>query len=593
MNWIGPGRDQRGRGGLGVTRDEGQALRSQSWWDAGALDLIGHRSQFRMQGFPEETFTGRPIIGILNSWSEAAGCNAHLRDLAEHVKRGVLRAGGFPMEIPVPSLGEPVIKPTAMLYRNLMAMAVEELIRGNPVDGVVLLSGCDKTTPACLMGAASVDVPAMVVTGGPMLSGKFRNEDVGACTDCWRLHDEVRADRMTLADWEEFELGMCRSYGHCSPMGTASTMACLTEALGMAPGGSAAIPAVDARRRHVAERAGAQILDLVAAGTRPSDIMTRDAFENAIRALHAIAGSTNAVIHLVAIAGRLGVDLPLDLFDELAATTPHLLNVKPAGAYLMEDVYYAGGLPAVLAQLTDLLHLDAPTVTGRTVGEELRSARVINDDVIRSRDRALHEGGSLAVLRGSLCPDGAILKVSAASPRLLQHEGRAVVFSNVDELHATIDDPALDIGPGDVLVLQNGGPVGAPGMPEYGHLPMPASLLKQGVTDMVRISDARMSGTGFGTVVLHVAPESAVGGPLALVQTGDRIRLDTAGRRLDLLVDEAELSDRRRAWRPRPLDDVRGYRGLYVRTVTQADRGCDLDFLVGRSAPVLAGITHG
>ena len=576
-----------------MTRDERQPLRSASWWDAGALDLIGHRSQFRMQGYPEETFTGRPIIGILNSWSEAAGCNAHLRDLADHVKRGVLRGGGFPMEIPIPSLGEPVIKPTAMLYRNLMAMAVEELIRGNPLDGVVLLSSCDKTTPACLMGAASVDVPAMIVTGGPMLSGRFRNEDVGACTDCWRLHDELRADRITQADWDEFEAGMCRSYGHCSPMGTASTMACMAEALGMAPSGSAAIPAVDSRRRHVAERAGLQILDLVAAGTRPSDVMTRGAFENAIRALHAIGGSTNAVIHLIAIAGRVGVELPIDLFDELAATTPLLLNVKPSGSYLMEDVYYAGGLPAVLAQLTDLLDLDATTVTGRTVGEELTTARIVNDDVVRTRDRALHEGGSLAVLRGSLCPDGAVLKVSAATPRLLQHDGRAVVFPNVDELHATIDDPALDIGPDDVLVLQNGGPVGAPGMPEYGHLPMPSYLLKRGVTDMVRISDARMSGTGFGTVILHVAPESAIGGPLALVRTGDRIRLDTAGRRLDLLVDDAELAARRAAWTPRPPSDIRGYRGLYVRTVTQADKGCDLDFLAGRSAPVRAGITHG
>jgi L-arabonate dehydrase len=576
-----------------VARNGHEALRSASWWDAGALDLIGHRSQFRMQGYPEETFTDRPIIGILNSWSEVAGCNAHLRDLAEHVKRGVLRAGGFPVEVPVISLGEPIIKPTAMLYRNLMAMAVEELIRGNPLDGVVLLSSCDKTIPAGLMGAASVDVPSLMVTGGPMLSGRFRNEHVGACTDCWRLHDELRAGQISQADWDEFEGGMCRSDGHCSPMGTASTMACMTEALGMAPSGSAAIPAVDARRRHVAERAGAQIMDLVAAGTRPSDIMTRDAFENAIRTLHAIGGSTNAVIHLMAIAGRLGVDLPLDRFDELAASTPLLANVKPSGRYLMEDFFYAGGLPAVHAQIADLLHLDALTVTGRTVGEAIGGATIVNDDVIRPRDRALHAGGSLAVLRGSLCPDGAVLKVSAASDRLLQHEGRAVVFDGIDELHASIDDPTLEITPDNVLVLRNAGPVGAPGMPEAGHLPMPSYLLREGVRDMVRISDARMSGTGFGTVVLHVAPEAAVGGPLALVRTGDRIRLDTAGRRLDLLVDEAELEARRRAWVPRPSGDVRGYRGLYVRTVMQADRGCDLDFLVGSAPPVRAGITHG
>jgi L-arabonate dehydrase len=358
------------------------------------------------------------------------------------------------------SLGEPIMKPTAMFYRNLMAMAVEELIGANPLDGVVLLASCDKTIPAALMGAASVDLPAIMVTGGPMLNGRFRNEEVGACTDCWKLHDDLRGGRITTADWDEFEAGMCRSVGHCSPMGTASTMACLTEAIGMAPSGSAAIPAVDSRRRHVAERAGAQIIDLVRAGTRPSDIMTREALENAIRTLHAIGGSTNAVIHLVAIAGRLGVDLPLDLFDELAATTPLLLNIKPSGAYLMEDFYYAGGLPAVHAQMSDLLHLDALTVTGRTIGEAIKGAAIVNDDVIRPRERPLLTGGSLAILRGNVCPDGAVLKVSAASSRLLQHEGRAVVFHGVDELHATIDDPALDIQPDDVLVLQNGGPVG-------------------------------------------------------------------------------------------------------------------------------------
>jgi L-arabonate dehydrase len=576
-----------------VAHDGPTALRSQSWWDGGPLDLIGHRSQFRMQGFPEEAFLGRPIIGILNSWSEVAGCNAHLRELAEHVKRGVLRAGGFPVEVPVIALGEPVIKPTAMLYRNLMAMAVEELIRGNPLDGVVLLASCDKTVPAALMGAASVDVPALMVTGGPMLSGRFRNEHVGACTDCWRLNDELRGDRITQADWDEFESGMCRSFGHCSPMGTASTMACMTESLGMAPSGSAAIPAVDSRRGHVAERAGFQIMGLVAAGTRPSDIMTRDAFENAIRTLHAIGGSTNAVIHLMAIAGRLGVDVPLELFDDLAASTPLLLNIKPSGAYLMEDFFYAGGLPAVLAQISDLLHLDARTVSGRTMGESITGAVIVNDDVIRPRERPLLTGGSLAILHGSVCPDGAVLKVSAASPSLLQHEGRAVVFRGVDELHATIDDPALDIQADDVLVLQNGGPVGAPGMPETGHLPMPSYLLRKGVTDMVRISDARMSGTGFGTVVLHVTPEAAIGGPLALIETGDRIRLDTAGRRLDVLISDEELGDRRRAWVPPPPRDTRGYRGLYLRTVMQANHGCDLDFLVGQSAPVRAGITHG
>jgi dihydroxy-acid dehydratase len=368
-----------------------------------------------MQGFPEESFTGRPVIGIVNSWSELVGCNAHLRDLAEHVKRGVLLAGGFPVEVPVISLGEPVMKPTTMLYRNLMAMAVEELIRANPLDGVVLLAGCDKTVPAAIMGAASVDLPAIMVTGGPMLNGRWRDEEIGACTDCWRLHDELRAGRIDRDDWHQVELGMCRSVGHCSPMGTASTMACVSEALGLSPSGSAAIPAVDARRGQVAERAGMQIMGLVATSTRPSDILTRHAFENAIRALHAIGGSTNAVIHLVAIAGRVGVDLPLDVFDELAATTPLLADVKPSGAHLMEDFFYAGGLPAVLDQIRDLLHLDARTVAGQTLGDDLEGASITDTAVIRTRERPLRDGGSLVVLRGNLCPDGAVLKRSAAT----------------------------------------------------------------------------------------------------------------------------------------------------------------------------------
>ncbi|MBX3028974.1 MAG: dihydroxy-acid dehydratase [Chloroflexi bacterium] len=576
-----------------MTESSRSQSRSREWFEAGDLDGLGHRSTFRMQGFPEESFTGRPVIGIIDSWSEVVGCNAHLRELAEHVKRGVLRAGGFPVEVPVISLGEPVMKPTTMLYRNLMAMAVEELIRANPLDGVVLLAGCDKTIPAALMGAASVDIPSIMVTGGPMLNGRWRDEQIGACTDCWRLHDELRAGRIDDDDWRQVELGMCRSVGHCSPMGTASTMACMAEALGIAPGGSAAIPAVDARRRQVAERAGVQAVDLVAAGVRPSDILTRHAFENAIRALHAIGGSTNAVIHLIAIAGRVGVDVPLDLFDDLSATTPLLANVKPSGAYLMEDLFYAGGLPAILDQVRDLLHLEVPTVTGPTLGESLEGATIRDPRVIRTRERPLRDGGSLVVLRGNLCPDGAVLKRSAATEALLQHEGRAVVFRSVEELHDTIDDPALDITRDDILVLQNGGPVGAPGMPETGHLPIPARLLREGVTDMVRISDARMSGTGFGTVVLHIAPEAAIGGPLAFVRTGDRIRLDTAARRLDLLVSDDELAARRDAWVPRPPSSTRGYRSLYERTVMQADRGCDLDFLVGWSPPLGAGRTHG
>jgi dihydroxy-acid dehydratase len=569
------------------------ALRSKAWFEAGDLDGLGHRSTFRMQGFPEESFTGRPVIGILNSWSEVVGCNGHLRELADHVKRGVLQAGGFPVEVPVISLGEPVMKPTTMLYRNLMAMAVEELIRANPLDGVVLLAGCDKTVPASLMGAASVDIPAILVTGGPMLNGHWRTEEIGACTDCWRLHDELRAERIGRDDWRQIELGMCRSVGHCSPMGTASTMACVSEALGIAPGGSAAIPAVDSRRRQVAERAGGRIVDLVHTGTRPSDILTRHAFENAIRTLHVVGGSTNAVIHLIALAGRVGVELPLDLFDELSLDTPLLVDLKPAGRHLMEDFFYAGGLPAVLAQIRDLLHLDARTVDGQTIGDALDGATIIDEEVIRIREHPLRKGESLVILRGNLCPDGAVLKRAAATERLLQHEGRAVVFRSVAELHDTIDDPALDIRADDVLVLQNGGPVGAPGMPESGHLPIPARLLREGVTDMVRISDARMSGTGFGTVVLHIAPESAIGGPLALVRTGDRIRLDTTARRLDLLVSDGELAARRAAWSPRPPIDGRGYRSLYERSVLQADRGCDLDFLVGGAPAEGPGRTHG
>lgn len=567
-------------------------LRSQTWFEAGALDGLGHRSAFRMQGFAPEAFLGRPLVGIINSWSEAVGCNAHLRDLADHVKRGVLIAGGFPVEMPVMSLGEPLMKPTTMLYRNLMSMAVEELISANPLDAVVLLAGCDKTVPAALMGAASADVPAILVTGGPMVNGRWRTEDIGACTDCWRLHDELRAQRITTQDWLDIEDGMCRSVGHCSPMGTASTMGCMSEALGMSLPGAAAIPAVDARRGRLAERSGARAVALALDDVRPSDIMSPAAFDNAIRILHAIGGSTNAVIHLIAIAGRLNIRLPLDRFDELFAATPLLVNLKPSGEFLMEDFFHAGGVPAVMTQIPDLLDLDAPTVAGRTLGDQIRVARIVDDRVIRPRDQPLRDGGSLVVLRGNLCPNGAVLKVSAASTSLLQHEGRAVVFNGSEDLHARIDDPNLEIAADDILVMQAGGPVGAPGMPESGHLPIPTRLLRDGVSDMVRISDARMSGTGSGTVILHVSPESSVGGVLGLVETGDRIRLDTAGRRLDLLVDERVLADRRLRWEGPTGPTERGYRGLYQRTVMQADMGCDLDFLVGGSPARAVGRTH-
>ncbi|HKE81270.1 MAG TPA: IlvD/Edd family dehydratase, partial [Solirubrobacteraceae bacterium] len=555
--------------------------RSSEWFDRTDLDGFLHRSWLKATGVSDHAFRDRPVIGICNSWSELVNCNVHLRGLAEAVKRGVLQAGGWPAEFPVMSLGESLMKPTTMLYRNLMAMDVEESIRSYPLDGVVLLTGCDKTNPAAILGACSANIPAIVVTGGPMLNGRWRGLELGSCSDCWHYNEERRAGRITEEEFTEIENAMSRSNGHCMTMGTASTMACVTEALGLTLPGAAAIPAVDARRARVAEAAGRQIVDLVERDIRPTDVLTAAAFENAIRALHAISGSTNAIIHLIAYAGRVGVDLPLSRFDELCATTPWLVNLKPAGDHLMEDFFYAGGLPAVLDQIRDLLHLDAVTVTGRTLGENLDETptEIVGDGVIRSRANPLDEGGSLVVLRGNLCPDGAVMKISAADPRLLAHEGRAIAFEDIHDLAERVDDPDLDVDADSVMVLRNAGPVGAPGMPEWGHLPIPAKLLRQGVSDLLRISDARMSGTSYGAVVLHVAPESAVGGPLALVQTGDRIRLDVAARSLDMLVDDAELARRRDAWTPPARKDERGYRRLYEDHVLQANEGCDLDFL--------------
>ena len=572
----------------------GNGRRSSEWFDRRDLDGFLHRSWLKSTGVTNETFRGKPVIGICNSWSELVNCNVHLRGLAEAVKRGVLQAGGFPLEFPVISLGESLMKPTTMLYRNLMAMDVEESIRSYPLDGVVLLTGCDKTNPASIMGAASANVPAIVVTGGPMLNGHWRGRELGSCSDCWHYNEELRAGRITETEFEEIENSMSRSNGHCMTMGTASTMACVTEALGLTLPGAAAIPAVDSRRAQVAETAGRQIVELVDGDVKPSDILTRPAFENAIRVLHAISGSTNAILHLIAYAGRVGIDLPLQLFDDLCASTPWLVDLKPAGRHLMEDFYYAGGLPAVMAQIADLLDLDALTVTGQTLGENLDRVptEIIDAEVIRAADDPLDAGGSLVVLRGSLCPDGAVMKISAADPRLLQHEGTAVVFEDIHDLAARVDDEALEIDAGSVMVLRNAGPVGAPGMPEWGHLPIPAKLLKQGVTDLLRISDARMSGTSYGAVVLHVAPESAVGGPLALVESGDRIRLDVAERRLDLLVDEAELARRRESWQPPERKDDRGYRRLYEDNVLQANEGCDFGFLRGRSPVVADAVTY-
>jgi dihydroxy-acid dehydratase len=563
-----------------------QPLRSQAWLDS--PDLYGwlRRAAFKSEGLTEAAFQGRPLIGIGNSWSELTHCNAHLRQLADAVKRGVWQAGGCPLEFPVLSLGEFNMKPTTMLFRNLMSMDVEESIRANPLDGVVLLSNCDKTTPAMLMGAASADIPAILVTGGPQLKGNWRGEELGSCTDCRRYQMELRAGRISQEDWNELQGCIIRSPGHCMVMGTASTMACLAEAIGMALPHSAAIPAVDSRRLQLAEATGRQIVRLVEQDLRPSRIMTRPAFENAIRTLHAIGGSTNAVIHLVAIAGRLGLELSLNDFDRLARSTPFLLDLKPSGRFLMEDFYYAGGLPALLAELAPLLDLSAVTVTGHSLGENIAGAAAYDRELIRSLDAPLAQEGGLAVLRGSLAPSGAIIKPTAATPALLTHRGRAVVFKSYEEMNRQIDDESLQIRPEDVLVLQNCGPVGAPGMPEWGFLPIPTRLLQIGVRDMVRISDARMSGTAFGTVVVHTSPEAAVGGPLGLVQTGDIIHLDVPKRRLDLLLDDAEMNRRRQAWRPPSRHFQRGYGWLFQEHVSQADRGCDFDFLtaLGRQA---------
>jgi dihydroxy-acid dehydratase len=553
--------------------------RSREWFDTPELYGWLRTAALRSQGFDLKAIESRPIIGIGNTWSELTHCNAHLRQLAEAVRRGVWQAGGLPLEFPVLSTGEFNMRPTAMLFRNLASMDVEEAIRANPLDGVVLLGGCDKTTPALLMGAASADVPAVLVTGGPQLNGNWRGEDVGSCTDCRRYQAELRAGRITEADWAELQGCIIRSAGHCMTMGTASTMACVVEALGIAPPGNGATPAPDSRRLQIGEAAGRHAVDLAELRVRPSQILTPTAFDNAIRVLHAIGGSTNAVIHLVAIAGRLGLDLPLDRFDELARTTPFLIDLKPGGRFLMEDFFRAGGVPALLTELAPLLDLTAPTVTGRSHGENCAGAKVWNRDVIRPFASPIHPEGGLAVLRGSLAPSGAIIKPIAATPALLTHRGRAVVFENHEDLLHRVDDPNLDVRPEDVLVMRNAGPVGGPGMPEWGFLPIPKKILAAGVRDMVRISDARMSGTAFGTVVVHVAPESAVGGPLAAVRDGDLIELDVPNRRLELLVEPQEIARRlAEAARPAPGAD-RGYRWLYAQHVLQAEAGCDFDFL--------------
>jgi dihydroxy-acid dehydratase len=572
--------------------DQKKKFRSQEWF--GKTDKMGfiYRSWMRNQGLPDHAFDGRPVIGICNTWSEYTPCNAHFREIAEHVKRGVLEAGGYPFEFPVMSLGETLLKPTAMLFRNLASMDAEESIRGNPMDGVILLAGCDKTTPSILMGAASVNLPSIVISGGPMLNGKYKGRDIGSGTDVWRFTDDVRAGRITQEEYYYAESCMSRSRGHCMTMGTASTMASMVEALGMGMPHNAAIPAVDARRKVLAHMAGSRIVEMVKEDVKISDILTREAFENAIRVNAAIGGSTNAIVHLLAIAGRVGVDLQLDDFDKLGHDVPLLLNLMPSGKFLMEDFYYAGGLPAVIRELGDLIHHDAMTVNGKTMGENTREAPCYDREVIATLDKPFKERSGIAVLKGNLAEDGAVIKPSAASPKLMQHRGKAVVFENIEDYHARVDDPDLDIDENSIMVLKEVGPRGYPGMPEVGNMGLPKKLLEKGIDDLVRISDGRMSGTAFGTVVLHVSPESAIGGTLALVQNGDIIELDVEQRKLHLDVSDEELKRRKGAWRSVNLGYDRGYAQLYISHVQQSHLGADFDFLRGCSGDEVKRDSH-
>jgi dihydroxy-acid dehydratase len=573
---------------------EKKSLRSSRSYGPKDKDGFIHRSWMKSQGLPQDVFDGRPVIGICNTWSELTPCNAGLRDVADHVKRGVWEAGGVPLEFPAMSLGETQMRPTAMLFRNLLAMEVEESIRANPIDAVVLLGGCDKTTPGQLMGAASVDLPTLVVSTGPMLNGKFRGRDIGSGTDVWKFSEDVRAGKLSLNDFMSAESGMSRTPGTCMTMGSASTMACLMEAMGMALPFNATTPAVDAQRRRIAHESGRLIVKMARDDVRLSKILTRSAFENAIRLLSAIGGSTNAVIHLLAFAGRLGIPLELAEFDRLSADVPLLVDLQPSGRFLMEDLHYAGGLPAVLKELAPLLDLNAPTVWGEPLGTSFAAAECYNRDVIRTIAEPANPVSGIWVLKGNLCPNGAVVKPSAASPSLFSHRGRAVVFESIEDLRARIDDPGLNVTEDSVLVLKGCGPKGYPGMPEVGNMPLPRKLLERGMRDMLRISDARMSGTAFGTVVLHVAPEAEAGGPLALVRDGDEIVFDGPKRQLELLVTPQELALRAEAWRKhRPVPKYsRGYYSLYVQHVLQADKGCDLDFLTGASGSTVERESH-
>lgn len=579
-----------------MTTDGGvkKKSRSQHWYGGTDKDATIHRAWMLNQGTPPDSFDGRPVIGICNTWSEFTPCNGHLRDLAEHVKRGVLEAGGVPFEFPVMSLGENNIRPTAMLFRNLASMDVEESIRANPMDGVVLLCGCDKTTPALVMGAASCDLPTMVVSGGPMLNGKHRGCDVGSGTAVWKMSEDMRSGDLSLEDFLAAEQSMSRSAGSCMTMGTASTMASMMEALGLALAQNATTPAVDARRRTLSHYTGRRIAEMVRQDIKMSDIVSRQSMINAIRVNAAIGGSTNAVLHLIAIAGRLEIELTAEDWDRFGRDIPTILNLQPSGRYLMEDFYYAGGLPVVMHYLLERgwLYGEERTVAGCTIAEQIADAENFNPDVIRTTGEPLTDSGGIALLRGNLAPLGAVIKPSAATPGLMKHAGPAVVFEDIDDYKSRIDDPDLDVTPDSILVLKNCGPKGYPGMAEVGNMGLPAKLLKQGVRDMVRISDARMSGTAYGTVVLHAAPEAAAGGPLALVRDGDRIKLDVAARLLDLQVSEEELATRRAMWQAPKLEMAGGYQRLYVDHVLQADKGVDLDFLIGKRGAAVPRESH-
>ena len=560
-------------------RKKPEDLRSYQWYGINDLHGFGHRSRTKQMGYAKEDFAGKPVIAVINTWSEINQCHAHFKQRAEEVKRGVWQAGGFPVELPAMSLSEPFVKPSTMLYRNMLAMEAEELLRSHPMDGAVLMGGCDKTTPALLMAAASMNIPAVFVPAGPMLRGNWHGNTLGSGTDTWKYWAELRAGTITQEDWEEIEGGIARSPGHCMTMGTASTMTSVAEVLGMTMPGAASIPAADSNHPRMATASGRRIVEMVWQDLKPRDIMTRKAIENAIVTVMTLGGSTNAAIHILAIAARNGHEIDLELLDTLSRTTPVLADLRPSGRFLMEDFYYAGGLRGLLNRLHDHLHLDCMTANGKTLGENLEGAEVFNDEVIRPLSKPLSDEGGLVVLRGNLAPGGAVIKHTAADPKFHKHVGPAVVFDSHKDLLARIDDESLDVTPDSVLVMKNAGPVGGPGMPEWGMLPIPKKLLRQGVRDMVRISDARMSGTSYGTCVLHVAPESFVGGPLALVQDGDLIELDIFGRTLNLKVSEAELAKRRESWKAPKPHYPRGYGWMFTQHIEQADKGCDFDFL--------------